>query len=209
MTASTRSTPSWYRSIGATRCMFRALIDQAISLSVDWLPSTEVIARSARVSIRRTKARNDNWRFPAIEQNLVHRALSRFIETFDVSGGFHCRLGKSIPAGAGMGGASSDAASALQCCCRPLRISRKTPASFAKSRPRSAATYRFFSGSTDEKIAAGRARGRGELLSAVSLKSTLYFVIIFSGVNLSTGKVYANSQVSRTPQDADRFICRS
>lgn len=175
-----------------------------IQLSIDWLPSKQVIARRLGLDPRDAQSQS-NFAIPCDESNLVHRALSRFVETFDVEGGFRCQLGKSIPAGAGMGGASSDAASALQSAAALCGLPQNARELFEIA-AQIGSDVPFFLGLNGQKIAAGRAQGRGELLSAVSLKSTIHFVVIFSGVTLSTGLVYANSQVSLCPLDADRFI---
>jgi 4-diphosphocytidyl-2-C-methyl-D-erythritol kinase len=177
---------------------------QGIELSVDWLPSKQIVARRLGLDPQDEDVQRE-LAIPCDENNLVHRALTRFVETFDVEGGFHCQLGKSIPAGAGLGGASSDAASALRSAAALCGIPHN-----AKELNEVAAEIGsdvpFFLGLNGQKIAAGRAQGRGERISAVSLTSTIYFVVIFSGVTLSTGLVYANSQVSHPPQDADRLI---
>ncbi len=48
-----------------------------------------------------------------LEQNLVYRAAMLLKETYGVSEGASIHLDKKIPMGAGLGGGSSDAASAL------------------------------------------------------------------------------------------------
>ncbi len=175
-----------------------------IDLNVDWLPSKQIVARRLGLDPHDEDAQRD-LAIPRDANNLVHKALSRFVEAFDVEGGFHCQLGKSIPAGAGMGGASSDAASALRSAAALCGIPHNAKELNAIA-AQIGSDVPFFLGLNGQKIAAGRAQGRGELLSAVSLTSTIYFVVIFSGVTLSTGLVYANSQASPSPQDADRFI---
>ena len=48
-----------------------------------------------------------------VEQNLVYRAARAFFEATDTDDGVHISLAKHIPAGAGLGGGSSDAAATL------------------------------------------------------------------------------------------------
>jgi 4-diphosphocytidyl-2-C-methyl-D-erythritol kinase len=176
-----------------------------INLRACWLPSRQIIARRLGVSPASDQA-DRLLAVPENENNLVHRALIRFVEVFDVGGGFDCELGKSIPAGAGMGGASSDAASALQCaaalCGIPpdARELHQIAAEIGSDVP-------FFMGlGVDHAICAGRATGRGEKLEIVRLASPLHFLVIFPPVSLSTGKVYANSQIPVSPQSACRLI---
>lgn len=175
-----------------------------IDLSVDWLPSRQIVARRLGLDPQDEDAQQD-LAIPCDENNLVHKALSRFVETFDVEGGFNCQLGKSIPAGAGMGGASSDAASALRSAATLCGIPHNAK-ELNEIAAQIGSDVPFFLGLNGQRIAAARAQGRGERLSAVSLTSTVYFVVIFPGVTLSTGLVYANSQVPPSPQNADRFI---
>ena len=79
-----------------------------VRLQVDWLPSRVTSSRRLGLSASQLSV-------PTNHNNPVCRAISRFIEVFGVTGGFDCELLKSIPPGAGMGWASSDAAAALRC----------------------------------------------------------------------------------------------
>ncbi len=49
-----------------------------------------------------------------VEENLAYRAVLRFREATSANVGLHMRLTKNIPAGAGLGGGSSDAGAALR-----------------------------------------------------------------------------------------------
>jgi 4-diphosphocytidyl-2-C-methyl-D-erythritol kinase len=55
----------------------------------------------------------DDPALPSGRANLVYRACQLWKRARDFSGGIHVRLEKRIPAGSGLGGASSDAAAAL------------------------------------------------------------------------------------------------
>ncbi|HET9949806.1 MAG TPA: 4-(cytidine 5'-diphospho)-2-C-methyl-D-erythritol kinase, partial [Longimicrobiales bacterium] len=48
------------------------------------------------------------------EENLAFRAAARALRELGLGGGLHVRLHKRIPAGAGLGGGSSDAAAVLR-----------------------------------------------------------------------------------------------
>jgi 4-diphosphocytidyl-2-C-methyl-D-erythritol kinase len=178
--------------------------DAGVRINVRWLPSRQIIASRLGLQPESDTAKN-LLAIPENEDNLVHRALTRFTEIFGVDGGFDCELENSIPAGAGMGGASSDAAAALRCaaalCNIPLDSTElwQIAAEIGSDVP-------FFLGFAGNSISAVRATGRGEVLVPVSLRSPLYFVIAFPGVSLSTARVYADSQVPPVPQNADRLI---
>jgi 4-diphosphocytidyl-2-C-methyl-D-erythritol kinase len=171
---------------------------------VDWLTSKQVVANQLGISLESADDASV-LAIPNDEGNLVHQALSRFIETFDVAGGFQCELGKRIPAGAGLGGASSDAASALRCAAALCGIPpdakqlRGIASSIGSDVP-------FFLGlDGDDPIHAARATGRGERVEAVDLTTPLNCVVIYPGVTLSTGKVYADSRVPQAPQNPCRL----
>ncbi len=85
-----------------------------IRLQVEWRPSIEAIADQLGIELG-SEAAATLLSLPTDNTNLVCRALDRFRQTFGTPGGFEAKLLKQIPAGAGMGGASSDAASALRC----------------------------------------------------------------------------------------------
>ncbi len=178
---------------------------RGIDIQVTWLPSAEVIARRLGIDPHGDEAEH-LLKIPSDENNLVHRALKSFSDAFDVPGGFSCTLGKSIPAGAGMGGASSDAASALRSAAALCGIP-----SDAKELTELAAgigsDVPFFLGlGGDRTITAARARGRGESLEEIEMRMTLHGVVVFPGVSLSTAAVYANSQVDPFPQTACRMV---
>ena len=83
--------------------------EPGISLDVQWLPSREAVA--AQLGVHPLDVRLD---VPTDASNLVHRALALVSEATRYAGGWNVRLGKRIPSGAGMGGASSDAAATLR-----------------------------------------------------------------------------------------------
>ena len=186
-----------------------------ISLTVDWLPSRSVIASrlgvndpaDSELAASEKRAGGDELlQIPEDQGNLVYQALQRFRDRFQLYGGFHCKIGKRIPAGAGMGGASSDAAAAIRCAASLSGIHgaraelHELAASIGSDVP-------FFLGAdADQANAAARARGRGEILTSLSLRSPLHFVVAFPGECLSTAKVYAASQVPHQCDAPEQLI---
>lgn len=130
---------------------------------------------------------------PALPQdldNLAGRAAQAFIEAVGGRGSglppvaIEVTIEKRIPAGAGLGGGSSDAAATLlalqELCGRPLdgRTLRRVAASLGSDVP-------FF-------LSGGRAvgRSRGELLTLLPRAPRLHLVLALPPVTLATAEVY-------------------
>ncbi len=176
----------------------RRTAQPGVQLTVDWLPSAATVARRLGLS-------TEEIAIPADGENLVHRALSQFLETFGFDDGLNCQLLKRIPAGAGMGGASSDAAAALRCAAKLHGV----PVNSMEINTIAAgigSDVPFFLGIGKEPISAARARGRGEQLSPVTLSAPLNVVVAFPNQSASTAAVYRKSRVSASPDAADRLV---
>ncbi len=184
----------------------RRRADKKIVLSVDWLPSRKIVARRLGLPEDSEKAAQ-LLQIPENDANLVHQALARFRDQLDPSAGFDCRLQKRIPAGAGMGGASSNAASALLCAAK-LSDTPTHPAQIFEIAASIGSDVPFFLGfpADNRPTFAARARGRGERLGRVPLAATLDFVTVFPGESLSTAKVYAASQVPQLPRGPTQLL---
>lgn len=175
-----------------------------ITLAIDWLPSRQVIANRLGRPLDNDHA-TTLLSVPEDDTNLVSRALAKFIDHFEIGGGFHCELLKSIPAGAGMGGASSDAAAALRCAAKLCGVpenSKQLTAIAAEI----GSDVPFFMGLDGQKLTAARATGRGERLQPIALTAALHFVVVFPGISLSTARVYAAARIPRSVQTADRIV---
>ncbi len=179
--------------------------DNRIDLQVEWLPSLQIVAQRLGVEVDSPTGRN-LLDIPSDESNLVHRALAAFRDAFGIKDGFCCQLGKHIPAGAGLGGASSDAASALLCAARLCDIPSETPR-LSELAAQIGSDVPFFLGmGGTEPIDGARATGRGEQIKAIELGKKLDCIVIFPAVCLSTAAVYANSQVPSNPIDAASLV---
>lgn len=184
----------------------RRRTEPGIKLSVDWIPSRSKIAAEFGVDPDSETA-DRLLAIPNDQSNLVHRALTRFSEEFSIAGGFDCELGKSIPAGAGMGGASSDAASALLCAAALCGVDPYSDA-VNQIAAEIGSDVPFFLGQCDtqgQSITAGRATGRGEVIEAVSMRSPIDFLVVFPPITLVTSLVYASSLVPREPKSGDEI----
>ena len=137
---------------------------------------------------------------PATE-NLAYRAARTFLEAEGArtAVGVEVRLRKRIPAGAGLGGGSSDAAAVLRClnrlAARPLPRSTldEIGAYLGSDVP-------FFLGGA----ALARGRGRGELLEALPALPVRHLVLVLPPVHVPTGAAYgalARLRQGRPPRD--------
>ena len=80
----------------------------------------------------------DRPELPSMTSNLIYRALLRFTAEFGYGGGFECVVSKRIPTGAGLGGASSDAAAALRLAAVATGFIRANVKRAARSKPSTA-----------------------------------------------------------------------
>ena len=153
----------------------------------------EVVSLMARVDLADTltvaRAARTVVDCPGLDggDTLVTRALHAFLEAAGperAPGGFHAVVAKRIPAGAGLGGGSSDAAAALRAanrlCGEPLRASELAAiaATIGSDVP-------FFLGP-----AVAIARGRGEQVAAGPQLPAVGVVLAHPGRPLATRDVY-------------------
>jgi len=173
-----------------------------IEITVQWLPSEQIVAQ--RLGIKKDSPTGTSLLdIPNNASNLVHRALTSFQQAFGITDGFSCHLGKRIPAGAGLGGASSDAASALRCAAALCDIPLDTP-QLTEIATAVGSDVPFFLGlGGNNSITGVRATGRGEHIAPIEVGKKLDFVVIFPAVSLSTAKVYAHSQTDLVEQLRD------
>src|SRR6476646_8651998 len=121
---------------------------------------------------------------PPADQNLVVRALSLLREQSGCTHGAHVELTKRIPAAAGLGGGSIDAAAALKLANHAWQLgwSRERLAELA-AEIGSDVPFFLFGG-------AAVCRGRGERVARLPAVPPLDFVLVKPPVELSTADVY-------------------
>lgn len=117
-------------------------------------------------------------------ENLAYRAAAGFIKISGERIGARITLVKRIPAGAGLGGGSSDAAAVLRCLAAsspPLPQERleQLGAALGSDVP-------FFLGSSP----LARAEGRGEMLTALPALPATHAVLALPPVHVSTAEAY-------------------
>jgi 4-diphosphocytidyl-2-C-methyl-D-erythritol kinase len=131
-------------------------------------------------------------------RNTVCRAIEAFRRATGCNAGVEVRVEKRIPAGAGLGGGSSDAAATLRCMRAllhpgmPLRALAVTAAEVGSDVP-------FFLCS-----AAAIARGRGEVLQPVAARVDFALLAVVPPVSVSTALAYA--LLDSRPEEARRRL---
>jgi 4-diphosphocytidyl-2-C-methyl-D-erythritol kinase len=121
-----------------------------------------------------------------VADNLAHRAAQRLATSTGFRGGIAVRLTKRIPAGAGLGGGSSDAAAVLRCLTKLLDIPDGDPRVRAAAEQLGSDVPFFLTGGP-----LARGGGRGEILDPMSPLPTADLVLISPPVHVSTAKAYA------------------
>jgi 4-diphosphocytidyl-2-C-methyl-D-erythritol kinase len=155
---------------------FTPLADEAVTLDCQW--AAGLAARDRQL----------DGELPPVEKNIIWRAAQLVRERTGIKAGAAIRLTKRIPAAAGLGGASSDAAAALVAANIgwQLGLSREKLQSLAAEL---GSDVPFFLSSGPKGSGAAICRGRGELIESIRLPP-LHVVIVRPPVGLSTPLVY-------------------
>jgi 4-diphosphocytidyl-2-C-methyl-D-erythritol kinase len=119
---------------------------------------------------------------PAV--NTVSRAIELFRAETGISSGIAVDLEKRVPAGAGLGGGSSDAASTLIALDRLFETGLSRDALDAMAAKIGSDVPFFLSGG------AAIVEGRGERVTPIPARDDLYGVLMWPGVHSSTAEAY-------------------
>ncbi|MCA1593841.1 MAG: 4-(cytidine 5'-diphospho)-2-C-methyl-D-erythritol kinase [Acidobacteria bacterium] len=121
---------------------------------------------------------------PADESNLVHRAATALRERFGIRRGARVVLEKSIPAGGGLGGGSSDAAVALLGLSRLWEIRLDKFVLTEIGAPLGADVPYFFTGGT------ALGTGTGTIITPLQDIPRQHLVVVAPDVKISTAEAY-------------------
>jgi 4-diphosphocytidyl-2-C-methyl-D-erythritol kinase len=137
---------------------------------------------------------------PAEADNLATRAVRRLRDRAGVEHGITIDLIKRIPAAAGLGGGSTDAAAALVAANRVWNLAW-THEALANVAAELGSDIPFF-------LAASSAicRGRGERVEPVDGIGALHFVVVRPPEGLSTAEVYARCRVPDRPRSVAPLV---
>jgi len=132
----------------------------------------------------------DDPTIPNDSENLAYRAAQAFIQSVNIEAGISIHIKKRIPAGAGLGGGSSNAAAVL------AGLNELLGCNLTRARLKYlgltlGADVPFFihAGNT------AKAGGIGERLSAVTLEKPLWFIVIYPGFSIATAWAYRNYKI--------------
>ncbi len=119
---------------------------------------------------------------PSGGENLVLKAARLLALEAGIRDGVSFRLHKRIPAGAGLGGGSSDAAAALKACCQLWKL--EPQAALGPAAAVGSDVPFFLEGGT------ALCTGRGERIQRLPSPSDRTIVLIWPGIHLATREVY-------------------
>jgi len=142
----------------------------------------------------------DDPAVPTGRRNLVHQACERWKRARNFRGGIRVRLGKRIPAGAGLGGASSDAAAALLGLERLTGDRLDAPRRFKLAACLGSDVPFFLWGGR------GLGVGRGEEVYPLRDLPRRKCLVVFPGFTVSTAEAYREAGLRLTSARRDRSI---
>jgi len=156
---------------------------ETVMAKVNWFD--EIALEPSRTPGIELRCEGPHWA-PAGQDNLVYRAAET---AFALSGQDHhvrLTLTKNIPAGSGLGGASSDAAATLMGLNRLLDL-QLTEAQLLEAASRLGSDVAFFLGGPQAFCT-----GRGEKTRNLSGDFGFTAILVLPTINVSTAKVYAD-----------------
>jgi len=132
------------------------------------------------------------------KDNLVFKAANLLKERYKIKSGVQINLKKNIPAAAGLGGGSSDAAATLTALAELWAIDTKRDDMLRIAAAIGSDVPFFLRNGT------AAARGRGEILEYFDFKLTYWLLVVNPGIPVSTEQAYkalGRGSASQTPVD--------
>jgi len=122
---------------------------------------------------------------PSDESNLAYKAASLVLHEQKIFSGLAITIKKRIPAGAGLGGGSSNAAATVLGLSRLFNL--QLPSAYLQSLAKKlGADVPFFMSTAGTACACGI----GEVLTTVQLQNVFWVLIVFPNINISTAWAY-------------------
>jgi len=156
---------------------------ETVMAKVNWYD--EILIQPGHTSGIELVCKGPCWS-PQGRKNLVYQAAEMLLENHNLSSDVKITLTKNIPAGSGLGSASSDAAATLIGLNRFLKLELNWK-SLVGLAEKLGSDVAFFLGGP-----LAFCRGKGEKIQKMNEKFDFLAILILSGVSLSTKRVYAN-----------------
>ncbi len=161
---------------------------ETVMAKVTWYD--EIIISQGRTTGIELLCKGPFWA-PSGEENLIYRAAKMLLQHCGLASSLNITLQKNIPAGTGLGSASSDAAAVLMGLNKFLKtgLDKKTLAQMAQQL-----------GSDVPFILNGPlafCRGKGEIIKKIREKFNFLAILILPDITVSTKMVYANYRHDR------------
>ncbi len=156
---------------------------ETIMAKIDWYD--EILIQPGRQAGIELICRGPNWA-PAGEDNLVYRAAKNLLDSYGVTAGVRITLTKNIPAGTGLGSASSDAAATLIGINHYFKLDLDRRDLFESAAKLGSDVSFFLSGPL------AFCKGKGEKVKKIDEIFNFMALLTLPGVSVSTKKVYAN-----------------
>lgn len=144
----------------------------------------------------------DDPSIPTDSRNLAYRAADLLLKQQKITPGISIHIKKRIPAGAGLGGGSSNAAATLTGLNKLLRCNL-TENELLSIGVEIGADVPFFIYDKPSALA----EGIGEQLSPVTIQVPLWLVIVFPGFSISTKWAYENYRVLTNEGKHIKILC--
>ncbi len=185
------------------RLYVTSLSEGQTQLTCRWASKMEALTASRNGMT----AASDLDTLPIGSDNIVWRAVQRLRQRAGVAAGIAIHLVKRIPAAAGLGGASSDAAAVLVAANRLWRLGC-TREQLAEIAADIGSDVPFFL--TRRASGSGMAicRGRGERIEPLVGMPQMHFVITRPPVGLSTPNVYQRCKVPSKPAAVEPLVAQ-
>ncbi len=156
---------------------------ETIMAKINWYDEI-LLQKSSKPGIKLI-CKGPHWS-PRGAENLVYRACQKLLERYKKNAGLKIILKKNIPAGTGLGSASSDAAAALLGVNKLLKLNAK-PTQLKKIAAELGSDVAFFLNG-----AIAFCTGRGEKIKKIKKIFNFKALLIVPDVSSSTKMVYAN-----------------
>ncbi len=155
----------------------------------------------SRLELNQTiESASDAQAMPAAEHNLIYRALAHLRHRTGCPLGMRVDLIKRIPIQAGLGGASSNAATALSVANELWELGL-TPNELVDIATSLGSDIAFF-------LSPGTSvcRGRGEIVEPISIATSMPLLLVMPPFGLSTAAMFAALQLPEQPRSPERLL---